>query len=677
MSNLRNTSIPRRDADASDDRETLRTQLERDRMPCDFLQALRPGGPWVLTAINPAGSNMGIETSTAHTLDDVRGFLDRHEGRWNLYYSVNPTKLPMSSKAKKADIARVEYVHADLDPRPDESPEQAKDRYLRRLANLRLTGGRKLIPTMIVDSGNGIQALWRLNEPIPPERFPEAEERMLSLTLFLGGTAGTQDVSRILRLPGTLNLPTKKKRELGRTQCRAQWLEGFDGASSYRLEIFPRLRQKPKEPPVDTGSADKGIPPGLMHTIQYGADEGQRSERFFYVVGRLKRLGFSLDQIHTLLEQHPNGIAEKYIAGQRLHREVLRAYEKIEPGEACEASGELDIVNVADVEMRSVEWMWEGRLARRKVTIISGDPFVGKSHIAIDCTARITTGSEWPDGGSAPDGSVVLLAAEDAVDDTIRPRLEAAGANINRVKVLKAVTVANQGKRSFQLQTDLAKLQHAVGDIGDVALVVIDPISSYFGDVDTHQMTKVRPVLEQLAGFAESANVAVLAIHHPPKAATGKAIHAFSGSLAFVAGPRIAFIVAVEPETERRLLLSVGSNIGKDAAGLGYRIAEAHAGRIKTTRLQWDDAPVTVSASEALRAGNGEQSNKQTAAEEFLRDALDDGPRYQTEINTLARQQGISDRTLRRAKDQLHIESFKEGLGLEQHWIWSLPAPRQ
>src|SRR4029077_13436952 len=128
----------------------------------DFLEKLRPGGPWVLIAITPDGL---IEAITANTPDKVNAFVRRHNGKPNLYYSVNPTRTAMSKKAAKADIAAIEYLLADLDPGNGETSEAAKKRYLDQLH-----GPFEPKPTAIIDSGNGIQCLWKLSEPIalPP-----------------------------------------------------------------------------------------------------------------------------------------------------------------------------------------------------------------------------------------------------------------------------------------------------------------------------------------------------------------------------------------------------------------------------------------------------------------------------------------------------------------------------
>jgi putative DNA primase/helicase len=237
---MNNTSGPRADANERVRRDRRRPTLE------DFLGQLRPSGHWVLTAIIPDGPT---KTITADSGRDARRFVEMHDGERNLYFSVNPTRTAMSSKAAKVDIAAIEYLLADLDPREDESPKEAKARYRENLRN-------GPTPTVIIDSGNGIQALWRLSEPIVlPEPItnergqrslsPEAitniadiEERTKALIERLGGVAGTQNIDRILRLPGTTNLPNAKKRKAGRVSCPTQLIQ-FNGAA-YDLDAFPR-----------------------------------------------------------------------------------------------------------------------------------------------------------------------------------------------------------------------------------------------------------------------------------------------------------------------------------------------------------------------------------------------------------------------------------------------------
>src|SRR5262249_7900127 len=143
---------------------------------------------------------------------------------------------------------------------------------------------------------------------------------------------------------------------------------------------------------------------------------------------------------------------------------------------------------VADVEPEPIDWLWNGRLARGKLTLIAGDPGLGKSQIVLDLVSRLSMGACWPDlvfstvtdinnpisinTNKAPIGNSIILSAEDAVADTLRPRLEAANADLKRVFVLDAVKTKKEGKRSFSLQEDLERLGKKLKEIGNVVVVV-------------------------------------------------------------------------------------------------------------------------------------------------------------------------------------------------------------
>jgi predicted P-loop ATPase len=192
-----------------------------------------------------------ITTITAQRRDEVRAFVAQHDGQRNLYFSVNPTRKTMNSKAAKIDIAAIEYLPGDLDPAEGETPADAKARYTTALAAL------KPAPTVIIDSGNGIQTLHKLARSIalpepkgtdvkgkPAYRGATAkliaaiEARTKTLMESLGAVGGTQNIDRLLRLPGTTNLPNAKKRKDGRVACQATLIH-FHGVTC-RLQDLPK-----------------------------------------------------------------------------------------------------------------------------------------------------------------------------------------------------------------------------------------------------------------------------------------------------------------------------------------------------------------------------------------------------------------------------------------------------
>jgi AAA domain-containing protein/bifunctional DNA primase/polymerase-like protein len=350
--------------------------------------------------------------------------------------------------------------------------------------------------------------------------------------------------------------------------------------------------------------------------------------------------------------------------------ESWQAAPKIEPNER-KAVAKLNLTEAASIEQRPVNWVWRDRIARGKLTLMTGEPGVGKSQIALDIVARQSAGRPWPNEGTAPLGNSIILSAEDAANDTICPRLEIAGADLRRITVLESVTEGGK-RRTFSIQKDLHRLAQAISDIGNVTNVLVDPITSYMGMIDGHRTTDVRAVLEPFDKFAEDCNVAILAVTHPPKASQGKAIHNFTGSLAFVAAARLAFVCVEEPETDRSLLLAVKNNLGPKEPGLGYRFEQrATAKGIWVSRVVWDTAPVNTTANEAIAMAAVRRGSALREAEEFLRDYLADGPMPANKVDAAAEENEITRRTLKRARKSLKIVATKSAF--DGGWTWSLP----
>ncbi len=339
----------------------------------------------------------------------------------------------------------------------------------------------------------------------------------------------------------------------------------------------------------------------------------------------------------------------------------------------CEAAF-IKLLCAGEVAQRPVRWYWDNRLAEGKQTLVGGDPSIGKSQISNDVVARISCGLGWPDGGTAPHGNCIILSSEDAANDTICPRLELAGADLSHVHILESVR-ENGKARSFNLSKDLDLLDAAVERIGGVRLIVIDPLTAYLGDADSHRTADVRAVLDPFDRFAERNRCALLAITHPPKATQAKAINAFTGSLAFVANARLAFVCCEEEGSDRRLLLGVKNNLGPLAPGIGYRIVQEATGRnIVASRIDWCSMPVTVSANEAMQAANtgGKRQERQEAVR-FLEGYLEDGPMPVDAVLKAATANEISEKTLRRAKDELKVKAERSGFGGDGGWTWRLP----
>jgi RecA-family ATPase len=233
-------------------------------------------------------------------------------------------------------------------------------------------------------------------------------------------------------------------------------------------------------------------------------------------------------------------------------------------------AGSLTTRCLSDVEAKPIRWLWPGRIARGKLTIIAGDPGLGKSQITASIASVVTTGGLWPvDRDKCERGDVLFLTAEDDPADTLRPRLEAAGADLTRVRIIDGVIRGytgdgSQKSRTFSLADDLQALEAKLAELGNVAVVVIDPISAYLGDTDSHKNSDVRGLLAPLSELAARHNVAIIGVSHMSKAVGAKALMRVNGSLAFVAAARAAYVVVSDStDRRRRLFLPMKTTWGR------------------------------------------------------------------------------------------------------------------
>jgi putative DNA primase/helicase len=355
---------------------------------------------------------------------------------------------------------------------------------------------------------------------------------------------------------------------------------------------------------------------------------------------------------------------------------IAAGFESVRPAPVLAPSG-LDVVCLADVQARPIEWLWRNWIAIGKVSVLAGDGGKGKSTILCDLAARTSRGATWPDGAEATvAGSVIILAAEDDVEDTLAPRLLAADADMKRIFNVRSVRSEN-ARRSFNLQADLAQLENEIVKRREARLVIIDPISSYLGKVDSHKNADVRAVLEPLGEMAARLKVAVICNNHFSKG-TGGANARIIGSVAFVNQARAAFTVAPDADDEGRILLTPSKlNIAPIRYGLAYRIESAmvrSAGaEIPTSRIAWESTPIDITADQALAAltGGVEAKSARMEAQEFLRGALSCGPRSAKEMKADARELGITDKVLRTARKALGIKPMK--IAMNGGWEWQLP----
>ena len=342
--------------------------------------------------------------------------------------------------------------------------------------------------------------------------------------------------------------------------------------------------------------------------------------------------------------------------------------------------GAIMLTPASEIKPEAIDWLWPARIARGKLSLLVGHPGVGKSQVALGMAATISQGWNWPDGAECRPGDTLILSAEDDAADTIVPRLLANGADTTKVHVVRGVRAGytaegREVSREICLKDDIDKLSAALERFPNAALVVIDPVSAYLGDLDSHRDASVRGLLALLSAFAAERHVAVLAIAHLNKSTTTDPLSRVTGSLAFVAAARSAWLVGKDSHNDgRRLFVPMKNNLGADQSGLAFEIKplsiSTAAGQLPTTTLLWFDEEITTTAAEIL-AGAGGRGGACTEAKSFLSELLAEGPVSSEEITRQSQAAGISWSTVRRAKQALKISSRK--CRFAGGWEWSLP----
>ena len=349
-----------------------------------------------------------------------------------------------------------------------------------------------------------------------------------------------------------------------------------------------------------------------------------------------------------------------------------------ESGDPIDSGGRrLILTSAASIRPRPVFWLWAGRLALGTLGLLAGREGLGKSTLGYWLAARITRG-ELPGEFQGNPKSVLVCATEDSWEHTIVPRLMAAGADLERVH---RVDVMHEFVHvGLSLPRDLAQLKHAAADT-DAALLLLDPLMSRLGKLDTHRDAEVRQALEPLVAVADLARMAVLGLIHHNKSGSTDPLQLVMGSKAFTAVARSVHTVVPDPDNDtRRLFGTPKNNLGRtDLPTLAFTIGshriDTDEGPAWTGRLEWGEE-LAESIAETMRRANVDEDDRSAAAEaaEWLRDFLghQGGQVPSADVKRAARAAGHTERPLRAARERLRIQI--EHHGFPRVTYWSLPA---
>lgn len=328
----------------------------------------------------------------------------------------------------------------------------------------------------------------------------------------------------------------------------------------------------------------------------------------------------------------------------------------------------VETVCAMDLKPEPISWYWNGWIAAGKMHILGGAPGTGKTTMCMHFAAVVSCGDHWPDGSVAPIGNVLIWSGEDDPQDTLIPRLIQSGADLSRIHFITGV-LEGEIKTSFDPAFDMELLKRKIDEIGDVSLLIIDPIVSAISG-DSHKNSEVRRALQPLVDLAGSMNFGLIGITHLTKGTAGRdPIERITGSLAFGALARIVFVTA-KSENNTRIFLRAKSNLGLDKNGFKYEIREKPLNddpSIITSSVIWGDI-IEGTARELLAVmDNPKRSRAIDDAKTLLIDLLTDGTVPQKVIEEECKTANISWATARRAGKELGIVSKKDGL---EAWYW-------
>jgi len=650
----------------------------------------------------PHGELDRICTRNLKAIESFIGKCDLKERENGIYFAAATLK-PGAPSRQAENCHQFPSIFADIDDKNHDLPRGA---ILDRLKQVETP------PTLIIDSGHGLQPHWLLSEPSDDaDRIVAARKKIQDLT----ASDPVHDAPRIMRLPGTHN-----------SKC-GDWLEAkivsHHPERRYSLEALQDwldrqgviISRKQKERPQMerrrlNGYADHDDEARISEALHYiPADDcdvwlkvGFALESELGPRGRVLWDQWSAncphkfnprDQQYTWNSFKRDGVgiatlfhhAKQYGWQSKTNGTSQPSAKK----EAPERGKGLELVSAAGVKMAAVEWVWPNRIAIGKLTLFAGMPDQGKSQLLCDITGRITRtlgDKSFPCGeGIAPTGNVIMFSAEDDPADTLVPRLLAAGADLSRVTFVSMVKTEAGNRRMFDLAADLVHLRAAIEAVGNVTLVCFDPLNAYFGHgrIDTFRGSDVRAVLGPLSDLAMDTKVAVVGLlHFNKKTDVTNVMLRISDSLAFVAAARAVYAVIPDDENQRKLIVRGKNNLApanRDKT-LAYSVTVTTVNdpdnnvTVVAPHVLWFPKHVEVTATEAMQAAADDRSPAQIeSAMHFLTDLLSSGAVENSEVDEAAEVEKIAARTLRRASEKLGVEKRKEKGVMAGKWYWRLP----
>jgi AAA domain len=334
------------------------------------------------------------------------------------------------------------------------------------------------------------------------------------------------------------------------------------------------------------------------------------------------------------------------------------------------------LTSAASIKPRPVFWLWKNRLALGTLGLLAGREGVGKSTLGYWIAARITEGDLFGCFAGTPK-AVLVCATEDSWEHTIVPRLMAAGADLTRVYRVDVVTALNITV-GMSLPRDLEGVERAANEV-DAALMLLDPLVSRLGDLDTHKDAEVRQALEPLVAIADRVNMAILGIIHHNKSGSSDPLQVIMASKAFTAVARSVHTVVPDPDDDtdtRKLFGTPKNNLGRgDLPTLTFTIAshpiDTDEGTAWTGRLEWGEE-MAASISDAMRRASDSNEDRSATSEatDWLSDyvAINGGQVLSADAKKDGAKAGHSVDSIKRARTRARLKVTSSGFPRVTFW---------
>lgn len=540
----------------------------------NFLKQFRKNGVHNIVSIDPVTDTVvGITREVGHA--DLDSFIERHNGKTNLYYSVNePMSNAPDDKLTKKHIKSINAVWLDADPRKDKPFDDERARLKEFAEQLK---NDKNPPTYIIDSGGGIQAFWLFDKPLDatPENITMAESLSRGLAEQYG-TDYVQNVDRIMRVPFTVNIPSAKKKGRTRTKAKIVHASSPQGTRYEKMDfITPSTKAEAetdfKHTEVDMDAIKLPLPDSLVarlkdtldrdlkaHDLYYGLiDKPSRSEYDFTLTQQLVWDNYSLQDVAHILYHYPHGKGKDLTK-----REIIRTYNRIDnpfegldaayvdaiakqvnPILAARAAGtplEEDLLKpkkslgsfITGGEAQANtqgESLFKGLINKKTLSVFYGPSGSGKSFLVLDMAVHLALGRNWAGFKCKGQTSVLYLSLESGA--SFGKRVVAARERcgvLARAPLTEFPFAFYDKKLNLRTNKDhIAFIEKMIDDLEKQSghkcgLLVVDTLSAGFagGDENTKDMTEFVDTLQLLA---EKKQVTITIVHHTGKDETAGA----------------------------------------------------------------------------------------------------------------------------------------------------------